>query len=364
PSKPGTPKVAATQDVLKRTRRWVEYKRPTFALDEFEHASNSAYFDYQRERVFARTDKKVARICKRNKRRSGSAKVNKRIVICAEQCRHCGSVNIRDGRKVRRRVTDLRFTKSSVKRWVVEYSSSRYCCGDCGKVFLPEAWPTYRGIHGDNLAAWCVYQNIACRQTMCQVIDTLHEVFAINVRREKAYGFKNRIISSYDGLNDEIHRHIVGSPVLYVDEGDVAIRKSKGYVWVFATMDAVLYVYKDTRSGDFLPEFLSGFSGVLVSDFYSAYDSITCPQQKCLLHLLRDFNNDLQNNPYDVEFKSIAQGFGGLLRAIVETIDRYGLTRRHLHKHRQPADRFIRDVCENTFTSEVALRYQKRLSKY
>src|SRR5262249_2016161 len=31
---------------------------------------------------------------------------------------------------------------------------------------------------------------------------------------------------------------------------------------------------------------------------------------------------------------------------------------------RQPADRFIRDVCENTFTSEVALRYQKRLSKY
>ena len=105
---------------------------------------------------------------------------------------------------------------------------------------------------------------------------------------------------------------------------DVAIRKSKGYVWVFATMDAVLYLYKDTRSGDFLSEFLNGFSGVLVSDFYSAYDGIGCPQQECLLHLLRDFNNDLQNNPYDAEFKSIAQEFGRVLRAIVETIDRYG----------------------------------------
>ena len=363
-SGPGAPKVAATQDILKRTRHWVEYKRPTFALDEFEHASNSAYFDYQRERVFARTDKKIARICKRKKRRSQPANVNKRIVMCAERCGHCGSANIRNGKRVRRRVTDLHFTKSGVKRWVVEYTSTRYFCRDCGRVFLPEDWVKCRSSYGDNLAAWCVYQNIACRQTMCQAIDELHEVFAINVRRAKACEFKKRIISPYDGLNGDIHRHIVKSPVLYVDEGDVAIRNSKGYVWVFATTDAVLYLYKNTRSGDFLPEFLSGFSGVLVSDFYSAYDNIKCPQQKCLLHLLRDFNNDLQDNPYDAEFKSIAQGFGGALKSIVETIDRYGLTHRHLQKHKQPADRFIRDVCEQTFTSDVARKYQKRLTKY
>lgn len=364
PSDLETPNVVATQNIFKPTPHWVEYKRPTFALDEFEHASNSAYFDYQRERVFARTDKKVARICKRKKRRSNSAKLNKHIVICAERCGHCGSVNIREGQKVRRRVTDLHFTKSSIKRWGTEYTSSRYFCRDCGKTFLPQDWPNFRGKYGDNLAAWCVYQNIACRQTMCQVIDTLHEVFGINVQRAKAHAFKKRIISSYDGLNNDIYRHILRSPVLYVDEGDVALRGSKGYVWVFATMDAVLYIYKDTRSGEFLPQFLSGYSGVLVSDFYNAYGNIKCPQQKCLLHLLRDFNNDLQNNPYDTEFKSIAQGFGCVLRAIVETIDRYGLTRWHLQKHKQLAGRFIRDACRRTFTSDVALGYQKRLMKY
>jgi hypothetical protein len=38
---------------------------------------------------------------------------------------------------------------------------------------------------------------------------------------------------------------------------------------------------------------LKDFKGVLVSDFYSAYDSMDCPQQKCLIHLMRDLNDDM-----------------------------------------------------------------------
>ena len=32
----------------------------------------------------------------------------------------------------------------------------------------------------------------------------------------------------------------------------------------------------------FFRTLLSGFKGVLISDFYAAYDSISCQQQKCL----------------------------------------------------------------------------------
>jgi len=37
------------------------------------------------------------------------------------------------------------------------------------------------------------------------------------------------------------------------------------------------------------------FRGVLVSDFYAAYDSPNA-QQKCLIHLMRDINQELLNN--------------------------------------------------------------------
>ena len=80
-----------------------------------------------------------------------------------------------------------------------------------------------------------------------------------------------------------------------------------------------------------------GFSGVLVSDFYAAYDSVPCAQQKCLIHLMRDINEDLHKNPFDDDLKEIARRFGALLREIVETIDSYGLKARNLGKHRKSA---------------------------
>ena len=92
-------------------------------------------------------------------------------------------------------------------------------------------------------------------------------------------------------------------------------------------------MYRPTREGDFLQDLLKDFHGVLVSDFYAAYDSIECLQQKCLIHLMRDMNQELLSNPYDEELRSITRPFGTLLRAIVETVDNHGLKRRALQKH-------------------------------
>jgi Transposase IS66 family len=108
---------------------------------------------------------------------------------------------------------------------------------------------------------------------------------------------------------------------------------------------------------------VNGFQGVLVSDFYAAYDSIPCPQQKCLIHLMRDINEDLHKNPFDEELKEIASRFGALLREIVETIDAHGLKTRYLSKHKPAAARFIDQVVAKKCTTEAALALQKRISK-
>jgi Transposase IS66 family len=99
------------------------------------------------------------------------------------------------------------------------------------------------------------------------------------------------------------------------------------------------------------------------TDFYNGYDSLPCEQQKCLIHLIRDINNDLGSNPYDEEFKALAGEFGKLLRSIVGTIDKYGLKKYHLHKHQAEADRFFRALESRAYRSELAAGYQKRLLK-
>jgi hypothetical protein len=133
---------------------------------------------------------------------------------------------------------------------------------------------------------------------------------------------------------------------------------------VFATAEEVVYMYRPTREGDFLVDLLKDFRGVLVSDFYATYDSIDCPQQKCLIHLMRDMNQELLNNPFDSELQSITGPFGVLLREVVTTIDRHGLKPRYLGKHQRGVDQYLQSLAARTCSSEAAETLRGRLVKY
>jgi hypothetical protein len=109
---------------------------------------------------------------------------------------------------------------------------------------------------------------------------------------------------------------------------------------------------------------LVGFKGVLVSDFYAAYNSLPFPQQKCLVHLIRDINAGLLSQFHDEELKGLARCFGALLVKIVATIDRHGLQRRYLQRHTTDVEKFFSGACERPYQSEVAEKYRKRFLKF
>jgi hypothetical protein len=166
--------------------------------------------------------------------------------------------------------------------------------------------------------------------------------------------------STYEGLLKKITTGLV----LHADETEVQLKSGKAYVWVFSSIEEVIFMYRPTREGDFLRSLLEDFHGVLISDFYAAYDAIDCPQQKCLIHLIRDMNQDLLANPYDEELKSLTGPFGALLRETVTTIDQHGLRRRFLKKHDKAVADFFRFVASRMFQSEVAEALRMRLLKY
>jgi hypothetical protein len=191
----------------------------------------------------------------------------------------------------------------------------------------------------------------------------LGDTFGIFIDNSRMMRSRRSIGAVYEGLYSAILESILQEKILHIDETSVRLRGSNGYVWVLAGMDKVYYFYKPSREGSFLQEMLHSFSGVLVSDFYTAYDSLTCEQQKCIVHIVRDIDDDLLKNPLDTELKSIAQEFGTLLRTIIETVDRYGLKSRHLRKHKPAAFRFLDSVASRDFSSELANKYKKRFQK-
>jgi Transposase IS66 family len=61
--------------------------------------------------------------------------------------------------------------------------------------------------------------------------------------------------------------------------------------------------------------------------------------------------------------KSIAIGFAGLLKPMVETIDRRGLKKHFLRKHLIEVNRFYRFLNASDFKSEAASRCKQRFEK-
>jgi transposase IS66 family protein len=134
-------------------------------------------------------------------------------------------------------------------------------------------------------------------------------------------------------------------------------------VWVLTNLTEVVYILTESREGEIVQQLLKNFKGVLVSDFYAAYESIECPQQKCLIHLMRDLNDEMLNNPFDQEAKLIAVRFAALLRPIVETIDRRGLKAHFLRKHLREVERFYGFLDGSKLNSDVASKLKQRFNK-
>jgi hypothetical protein len=94
------------------------------------------------------------------------------------------------------------------------------------------------------------------------------------------------------------------SPIMHADETGWREDGHHGYIWVLTTPGPapVCYFERDaSRSRAVLDRLLGGrFRGVLVSDFYSAYNSYAGKHQRCWAHLLGDLHALKEQHPADV----------------------------------------------------------------
>ena len=331
-------------------------------LPEFEKINTAAYWDYQRSKVYVRTDKAVRQsLCK-------SANPTKRVAVEKEVivddrpkgCPRCGASKIWIAVRMSNVNFDLKFTRRGIKRWAVRYRYNNYKCGACKAQMTPYATDSK---YGPNIRAYIAYLLLELRLSHRKVREHIATVFGVTVLNTMVNDMKRAMAKKYEPTYRAILEQIVAGPVVHADETKGVVYGGGHYVWIFANLNSVAYVYSASREASKLNEVLSGFRGVLVSDFYIAYDLLPCPQQKCLIHLMRDINEDLLKYPFNEELTFVAQRFGILLRGIVETIDRHGLKKFYLQKHKRSAQQFLSEVVSLDCSTEVGGALKKRIDK-
>ena len=334
-----------------------------FVLPAFEQLNAAARWDHQRERVYIRSSKHLQRLRRKASKTTSTLFVN-RVLKCEEplpaKCDACGATTIYRFGRLSRVVHDLKLSGNGIKRWVVRHSFPRYICWSCKTTFHQYA---RQAKYGNTICAYAVYQIIELQLPQNVVAKSMQQLFSIRTASGVINRLKARMAEQYEVTYQSILGRIVGGALVHADETRANVAGKTAYVWVFTNLEEVAFVYSDNREASTPQELLKNFHGVLVSDFYAGYDGIDCVQQKCLIHLMRDINEDLSKQPFNDEMKLLAKHFADLLKTIVDSVDKYGLKARHLRKHRPAVDSFYATLSQHDYKTEVAAGYRKRFEK-
>jgi predicted RecB family nuclease len=341
------------------------FRKNQFLLPEFEEINRASYWDYQRDRLFLKSHGRARRVSRRaTKQQKPKLQVSKTI-HCPRplHCPFCNGTKVYKHQAYTKIVFDIQFHSSGIKRWIKKYQFARYRCAACRKVFRDSQRDWSKEKFGVNLRTLSVYLNIGLGVPQQRVALFFNEVLGFVFCRAVTNGCKLSAARYYKPATEKLLERIVSGRLIHVDETKVNLKGGIGYVWAFSNMEEVVYLYAPTREGSWLVDLLNDFKGVLVSDFYSAYDSLPCPKQRCLIHLIRDMNDDLLKDPFNDEIKSVASAFAAMVKPIITTVDRFGLRPRFLRKHKKEVKRFFKSLSRQNYVTEPAEKWKTRLLK-
>ncbi|MBI9056037.1 MAG: TM0106 family RecB-like putative nuclease [Bacteroidales bacterium] len=339
------------------------FKANQYSLPEIEVVHNHSSFDYQKEHAIVKSNhvskKRVLGKIKRRKYPYNTIIKKKSI-----KCPKCKSNSYRTNSTLKKKVIDLQIRDVGIKRWVIQYQTNKYNCKNCKKTYIPQTYLDFKYKYGHFIMCYTIHQHIVNNESFRQIANNLKEFFDLEIGLTSLKDFKIRFSEYYYNTFKALKKRVITSEVIYVDETPINMKFENGYIWVLSNGFDVVCFYQPNREAKFIWDLLKDFKGVLVSDFYSAYDGIDCIHQKCLLHLIRDLNDDLIRSPFNKELKCITESFSSLMECIVKTIDKKGFSKQFLAKHISEARYFINTLQQKDFKSDIAIKYQKRFHKY
>jgi transposase len=240
----------------------------------------------------------------RKKREHGSArrldKPTHRVEHAYAECPEC-QIPLQGGKvSWRRQVISL----PRIRVRVTEHVVIERRCEQCGQTWRP-VLDLSKEVVGQQRIGISVQSEVAVLREGCRLPYGLIQRYLsesrglhlsvgelVNLTR----GVAERGQAEYEGLREELRK----SPAVNGDETGWREDGQNGYLWSFSTPKVRYYLYRKSRAGTVVEEVLGEeFDGVVVSDFYGAYNVHRGEHQRCWTHLLRAIHELRERYPAD-----------------------------------------------------------------
>jgi transposase len=296
--------------------------------------------------------------------RGRPARIDRREAHRLTACPGCGGPLQRTDTTRTRVVEDI---PDDLQAEAVEHTIHRDFCPRCRKQVeptVPDALPHCTlGHRTVALAAWLHY---GLGVTTSQIVDVFNQHLQLKLTAGGLVQTWHRLAEVFGPWYEQVHRHCLDAGVLHADETGWRVEGQTWWLWCFSTDDATYYQIDPSRGHPALDQFFTReFDGVLVSDFWAAYDAVGRLHQKCWPHLLRDLkevNAGGDNGEDWPEFdKRLRRLYGDAIRLVAQ---RASLSSEAYAMRQARLEGRMIDLARAGWKNTQARRLAKRLEKY
>lgn len=207
--------------------------------------------------------------------------------LALERCPHCGSKLSESQEERVRYVEDLLLPRLHVTK----YRIKRYYCSTCERLVEQKPDTVLPGHQfGIRLMSYVVYLREEMRLPVNMVQRYLEKV-GLSVSQGEIEQMCSVAAKHSLPLYEEYRDDLRNSKVVNMDETGMRVNGENNWLWTGVAKDPDTVVFKNDehRSSAVVKELVGDeFSGVLGSDFYSAYNPSDVRKQRCWAHLLRE----------------------------------------------------------------------------
>ena len=300
----------------------------------------------------------------RGRRRAKPKRIDRRRRHRLKRCPHC------NGRLQRCRRTRTRITEDipePIQPVVTEHTIHRDYCPKCKRhvePVVPDALPRATiGHHLISLTSWLHYG-------LGVTIDQIVEILSYHLQTELTPG---GLVDAWQRLAvilaewyEQIGTQAKQSTYLHADETGWRVNGQTHWLWCFANAQVCYYMIDRCRGSPALQKFFTeAFDGVLITDFWAAYESVEArDRQYCLAHLLRELEKVDQHND-SAEWQAFAKKLRRLLHDGMRLCrPRSDLTPEQYQNRCNRLNRRLADLADADYADADARRLAKRLRRH
>lgn len=225
------------------------------------------------------------------RRRPAPERVDRTVEHRADACPDCG------GPLMECQETRDRFTEDipeDLKPQVTRHVIHRDWCRRCRKQVEPKVPDALPGSTlGNRVLVLSAFLHFCLGNTLGQIVDVFNFHLLLKLTPGGLIQMWHRLAELLFPWYEQLQREALDSAVLHADESGWRVNGKTHWLWCFGNADLTYYMIDRCRGGPALEKFfVDEFSGILVSDFWGAYNAVACAlRQTCLVHLLRDLEH-------------------------------------------------------------------------